>query len=322
MALAGIERQLLAAALAWLGAWAVRPRRPDWPWTRHAGLALVLYPFLRMAVGAIIAAPLVVQPTVARAIPRAQLWSTATEPLLDKVLLPGLGVLLATGNLPGLQRPLGRAREALADAWRRAGLGPLETTREGTLAGLALFFPVAAAFGLALAFRSTPVGQLLVTGDESQVFVEVTVPLALALSIGPPLAEELLFRGLLLGQLVRRVGVAAGIAGQAVFFGLIHAGYGTLAHVVAPTAFGLALGWVALRVGLGAAVALHAEANLLFFAAELAADPAAVALLLVPVALLSLWALARTGLAPLLAILETGEPEGVGADPGPNPPWD
>lgn len=320
MTLAGLERLLLGAALAWAGAWAVRGARPRWRWTQHLGLALVLYPLLRAAIDAAIAAPLVVRPTVAPALSRARLWEAATDPLLEKALVPGLGLLLATRNVPGLHRPLAEARSALASAWDAAALGPMDRTREGALAGLALFGPLAAAFLLALLLRSTPVGELLVTGDESQVFSQVTVPLAVALSVGPAVGEELLFRGILLAGLTRvaRLPVALGV--QAVFFGAIHAGYGTLSHVVAPAAFGLALGWVALRVGLGAAMVLHAEANLLFFASELAGDPLQAALLVVPVGLLSLLALARVGLSPLAPLLRPGGPRVVGVRRGETPP--
>lgn len=312
MTLAGVERTLLAATLAWAGAWAVRGSRPRWRWTQHLGLALVLYPLVRAAVGAALAAPLVVRPTVARALTRPELWGAALDPIRDDLLVPLAGLLLVTRNVPGLHRPPGEARRALASAWEAAALGPWDRTRDGALAGLALFGPLAAAFLAALALRGTVLGQTLLTGDESRVFAHVTVPLALALSVGPALGEEFLFRGLLLSGLTRvaRLPVALGL--QAVFFGAIHAGYGTLAHVVAPAAFGLALGWVALRVGLGAAVVLHAEANLLFFASEMAAEPLQAALLVVPVGLLSLAALARVGLAPLRELLQAGGPRVVG----------
>lgn len=313
MSLAGLERLLLGASLAWVGAWAVRGARPRWRWTQHLGLALVLYPLLRAAIDAAIAAPLVVQPTVAPALSRAQLWEAATDPLVDETLVPGLGLLLATRNVPGLHRPLAEARSALASAWDAAALGPLDRTRDGALAGLALFGPLAAAFLLALLLRSTAVGELLVTGDESQVFSRVTVPLAVALSVGPAVGEELLFRGLLLACLTRVARLPVAVVVQAVFFGAIHAGYGTLAHVVAPAAFGLALGWAALRLGLGAAVALHAEANLLFFAAELSGDPLQAGILVVPLAVAGLAALARTGWEPYRALLPGGSPRGVGS---------
>lgn len=312
MTLAGIERLLLASALAWTAAWAARAYRPSWRWTQHLGLALVLYPLVRAGLDAALAAPLVLQPTVAPALSRAQLWEAATDPVVEDALVPGLGLLLATRNVPGLHRPLADAPAALASAWDAARLGPLDRTRDGALAGLALFGPLAAAFLAALALRSTPVGELLVTGDESKVFRNVTVPLALALSLGPALGEELLFRGFLLSGLTRLARLPTALAVQALFFGAIHAGYGTLSHVLAPAAFGLALGWVALRVGLGAAVLLHAEANLLFFASELASDPLRAALLVVPVGLLSLAALARVGLSPLRVLLEAGGPRVVG----------
>lgn len=77
------------------------------------------------------------------------------------------------------------------------------------------------------------------------------------------LAEELLFRGLLQGALVRRLGAPRGIAAGAVLFGLAHAPFSTGFALVAGLA-GLGYGWVLQLSGrLWAAVLLHGAVNLL-----------------------------------------------------------
>lgn len=79
------------------------------------------------------------------------------------------------------------------------------------------------------------------------------------------LAEELLFRGLLQGALVARLGPAHGIALTTGLFGLAHLPFSPAFALVAGVA-GLGYGWVHQLSGrLGAAVLLHAAVNLLHF---------------------------------------------------------
>ncbi|GAB3386066.1 CPBP family intramembrane glutamic endopeptidase [Azotobacter armeniacus] len=79
------------------------------------------------------------------------------------------------------------------------------------------------------------------------------------------LAEELLFRGLLQGALVQRLGTVRGIALSAALFGLAHVPFSLSFALLAGVA-GLGYGWVMQLSGrLGAAVLLHGAVNLLHF---------------------------------------------------------
>lgn len=88
----------------------------------------------------------------------------------------------------------------------------------------------------------------------------------LAVNLGVTvLAEELLFRGLLQGALVARLGAARGIGLGAALFGLAHAPFSLPFALVAGVA-GLGYGWVLQLSGrLYAAVLLHGAVNLLHF---------------------------------------------------------
>ncbi|MCC6074971.1 CPBP family intramembrane glutamic endopeptidase [Pseudomonas sp. GCM10022188] len=85
----------------------------------------------------------------------------------------------------------------------------------------------------------------------------------LAVNLGvTALAEELLFRGLLQGALVARLGAARGIGLTALLFGLAHAPF-SAAFAVAAGLAGLGYGWILQLSGrLGAAVLLHGAVNL------------------------------------------------------------
>jgi len=86
---------------------------------------------------------------------------------------------------------------------------------------------------------------------------------ALLVAVGAPLAEELFFRGLLMRALQRRLGVAGGIVGSAVIFGLVHLLGGTEgAAVPALVTFGIVLGVLYHRTGrLGPGVVAHMAFN-------------------------------------------------------------
>jgi membrane protease YdiL (CAAX protease family) len=90
------------------------------------------------------------------------------------------------------------------------------------------------------------------------------------LSIGAPLSEELLYRGLAVGVLVRLCGWhwAAACVWPAMFFGIVHAGQGadlmSIAGIVTLTALGgLLFGWLYVRwtFNLWAPVLLHVGMN-------------------------------------------------------------
>ena len=80
-----------------------------------------------------------------------------------------------------------------------------------------------------------------------------------------PVAEELLFRGVLLSRLRRGLGPATSVAISAALFSCIHLIDPDAAFVV-PGLFiiGLVLGWQALRTGrIGLSIMTHAGVNLL-----------------------------------------------------------
>ena len=80
-----------------------------------------------------------------------------------------------------------------------------------------------------------------------------------------PVAEELLFRGILLRSLARRTSVGAAVAGSAVLFALAHLVSPSAAAVLAPLlALGVVSGLAAVRTGeLSQSILLHGGFNLL-----------------------------------------------------------
>jgi membrane protease YdiL (CAAX protease family) len=108
---------------------------------------------------------------------------------------------------------------------------------------------------------------ILPTNALTQAFIEqitglVDSPLAaLGLSVYPALCEELLFRGAILGLLLRGGNTRLAIVGQAAAFAVVH-----IIPVRLPWTFamGLILDWVRVRTGsLWPCVALHLLFNLL-----------------------------------------------------------
>jgi membrane protease YdiL (CAAX protease family) len=90
---------------------------------------------------------------------------------------------------------------------------------------------------------------------------------ALVLCVGAPVVEELFFRGLVQGTLMRRYGPRLAIPGQAALFGLGHADpsqhAATVSIVVAIGAFGVIQGFVRYRTGrLAPTILSHSLFNL------------------------------------------------------------
>lgn len=84
--------------------------------------------------------------------------------------------------------------------------------------------------------------------------------------LGAPLAEELLFRGILLRSLVRRWGGGVGVVGSGLVFGLVHAEGGNAASVGAVVTglaiLGIVLAWLTERYGrMGPAIVAHITFN-------------------------------------------------------------
>jgi hypothetical protein len=111
------------------------------------------------------------------------------------------------------------------------------------------------------------------TGGQSAIDAQLTsrsvglVVVAVVIALGAPLIEELFFRGLLMQSLRTRWGPRIAVGGQAVAFGLCHLspdlGLGNVAEMLAITAAGLVLGWLAMRYRrLGPGVWAHGWFNL------------------------------------------------------------
>ncbi len=97
------------------------------------------------------------------------------------------------------------------------------------------------------------------------------IPLAftgLLIILIAPFAEEVFFRGFVLGALARRWGLAAGVAASSLMFSLAH---GSWALLIPAFVAGALLSWLYIRTGsLRASVLVHAMQNGVAFAATLA----------------------------------------------------
>jgi membrane protease YdiL (CAAX protease family) len=142
----------------------------------------------------------------------------------------------------------------------------------GLLLGLAFALLILLVPGSAEALRSPGT----VTGDAVREGVDAAVVIGLLATalIKTSLAEELLFRGVIGKQLIRRLGFRAGNAIQAALFGAAHLLLLFAPEVTVPFAVGMAVltgllgwlnGWLNERFGRGSILpgwAVHAAANL------------------------------------------------------------
>ena len=104
------------------------------------------------------------------------------------------------------------------------------------LAGIASL--VAQLLGLRLPQPTVDPTRILGTGPVSVILILVL------LMVVAPFAEEVIFRGVVMGSLQRRYGASWAIVGSGLLFAIVHV---QLATVVAIIFVGLALGWVAMR---------------------------------------------------------------------------
>lgn len=197
----------------------------------------------------------------------SSLWTRST--LID-LGYTGAGFLLYAWG----QGPL--TVQSLARTAARAGL-PMGQRSEGKsiLVGL-LAFPVFL-FATALVNWLVYSQSAFVNGDETSVWDAMTPYHTIFLSLSAGLGEELVYRGVLLVGLLHllpknRWGVAAAVVLQALVFGFAHAGYGTWAHVIVPTLFGLFAGAVAMRFGIWAAIVFHVLVDIYAFGSDAAAN--------------------------------------------------
>ncbi len=144
-------------------------------------------------------------------------------------------------------------------------IGPAIGT--GKAIGLGVFYGVtgaarvAAALGLLVAALGLPIrtAAQAFAVDLSSGPVGLSIFLAATVLVAP-IAEELLFRGVLLPWLARWMKPAAALAWSTIVFSIGHLYYGLGALLIAY--YGVVLGWARLRTGkLWAPVALHAMLN-------------------------------------------------------------
>lgn len=293
---------LIVLTAAWLGGFLPIFLGKRMSWVQGVGLALVLYPFLRMALTLARTFEFLFTPTVLQPASQIALWASVERQIWYNLALPCIGLFLLHNPYADASGSA-TARPRFLDALREHGAGPKHSPRRDVFRGLSLFAFVAGGFLVAYA-ASKYVAPILSPGsDESLYWRNITLPLIILLPLSAGIAEEFLFRGILLTNLARWLPWSVAALLQAVFFGLIHAGYGTWTHVIGPAAFGLIMAWVARHLGIIVTALLHAEINVVFLTVEVGPTYLAVNGALGLVALLSVSAL-LLGLC-VLALRET-----------------
>jgi len=262
--------------------------RPRLTWVQSVGIALVVTPFVRMALNLYLSIGALFTFTGSSTVSREVLWRAVGRDVLFELAFPLAGLLLLHNALPALASR--RApRGDVAGVLRENGLAPKHSWARDAARGSTLFFCIAIAYAIAL-LLARQIGPALAGGDESAYWRNITLLLIVLVSGMAGLTEELLFRGILLSRLARVMPWGVAAVGQAVFFGLIHAGYGTWTHVLAPFAFGLGMAWVTRALGILPAILLHAQVNIVYFAVDVSdVVPSAWALVLA-LGVLNIWA--------------------------------
>ena len=167
-----------------------------------------------------------------------------------------VGTLALVANYKGLgslRRDFGLGFERADLAWVLAGVGL------AVVAGV-LVLPITELAGL------KDSSQEVVKTFEQSAGVAEKIGVALGVVLVAPLAEELLFRGVLLRSLLRRTSPTVAVNATAVVFALVHVlgDLGTGYYVPAFLLLGIVSGWRAVSTGrIGQSVCLHAGFNLL-----------------------------------------------------------
>lgn len=264
-------------------------RPPTWrppTWVQCVGLALVMSPFVRMGIGLSLTFENLFTFTVLEPAPRAAIWRAVWRDVLYDFFIPVIGLAIWSNALPKWLASRRAARTPVAGMLHENGLAPRFSWARDATNGFALFVFIAAAYVGAFVLSKTVFADLSANGDETQYWRNITILLIVLRSGMAGLTEELLFRGFLMKRLSKWMPFAAAAVLQAVFFALIHAGYGTWSHLVGPFVFGLGMAWVARHLGVLVTALLHAMVNIVYFAFDVAAYvPGAWALLGVLLAL-------------------------------------
>ncbi len=279
--------------LVWLSALAggvlyhVLARHPGRGVARSAGLALMSVPVWMAIWGFVDSITILTDPnSVLRPISRAGLSRVYTRGLVQDLGYLGAGFMLWT-----LHQGFPRRLSELAARLRDEGFPMGRSGKEGisALHGYG-WFPVLLLGTIAVNFFLQNATPALNNGDESDVWANLTIYHVVMISLTAAFTEELVYRVFLLMVLQRlllRVGLNARLAmigamtGQAILFGLAHAGYGTWSHVLLPAGFGIIAGIAAIRFGLWSAVMLHFLVDIYALGAQLFNDIPGFASLLV-----------------------------------------
>ncbi|HWG90296.1 MAG TPA: CPBP family intramembrane glutamic endopeptidase [Candidatus Thermoplasmatota archaeon] len=291
---------------AWFIGFGLLLSRPHWTWRQAVGVALILYPIVDMALGLYYGLQVLAANPVLQPIPAERLWRLVYTSFLYELAVPLVGFLLffdahrqlAPGPRQGLQGLVPQVSDG-------AGLWQARSLWQDALLGSAFLVPLGLAYGGAYQIAKV-LSPGAGTGNEAVLFQNLTPLLVLLLSLAAGITEEFLFRGVMLRHLSERMPFLAAAVLQAAFFGLVHAGYGNWSHVLGPAIFGLALAFVTVRLGWGAAAILHVGVDVVAFGAEvLLRDPGNVAVFALFAALVALnvGAFVVYGLEPLKRLL-------------------
>lgn len=244
-------------ALQWSGAIAaVLMARGFWRARWHQALAAGLWavPLIDTFWGIVNSLSVLLDPeSVLQPISERGLWLITGRKLVTDLGYLTLGAMVAAsgGTWRGFVDAPGRLAGWIARSGVPLGAGEARSASIGfALFPLLLF----ATIGADLATRGLDV---IRNGQESDVWVHMTVWHALLLAASAAFGEELVYRGVLQTALAKIAPMWAAITLQAVLFGFAHSGYGTWAHLLAALAFGLFSGFVAWRWGLWAAIVVH-----------------------------------------------------------------
>lgn len=264
----------------WLAVWGAHAlllrfsatyRASPWSWYRLAGLVLLLFPFIRILNGIWESIDVVAQRgTVAPTRSAEVWWRIIRQNMVQNFALPLFGLVLASGYGPRLLWGLRQAGQGLRATLASVGMWPRVSWTRDLATGLAAFLVVF--FGYVMLSNLLAPLRGWDTGDASRVFDAVTPLLAISLALMSGLTEEFLYRGVLfvrMRSVFPRVPAWSILVGSSLFFGLAHAGYGTIANMVFPFLFGLVVGTIVWFWGVWPAVIVHTLVNFMIFLGRL-----------------------------------------------------
>ncbi len=230
----------------------LRESEPGLALRQRTGLVLLATPLIVLVLFGIKSLPLLTQGVTPAPMTPNELTHKALVHAGVYLAIPCTGLLLVMGPK---KAPTSIANRLTSKAPRSANIGR-SLSWSAAFTGL-LLLVLATAWTLAEKSGSG----LLTAGGAQVLFSEVTPALAFALAGFAALAEEGLFRGVLLEGLQEFTNRALAIGIQGLLFGLIHAGYGSMGHVLAASLFGVLMGVLVTRRGLLPAILVHFLVN-------------------------------------------------------------